>query len=718
MKKCVASVCAAMAILVAWSPLAIGQSPSSQDDQTRLEGQEIVVDAIVLDKQKRPVAGLTASDFVIYEDGKEQKITGFRAVTGDAPTAAPRTDANEIPWTHNTVVVTDGTVQDLHMGDVRKALERYVREIQAPSDYLALFSIASGGLRLLEPSTNDKERLLKAIGDARGGFGTQREAERAAVESARSGLPDDAYSTQVVIGAEEGDRGGAGGGGGIGAASPALPPDLREIQLRLARTAILRADELRSLGTSWTIYDALLALIDAHRVLPGRRSITIFSEGFLQSKQAEPIKQAVLSAASNAGVTLYIVDARGLSVDAERGSTSVNDINRTQNQARLRGSDLGSERTSSLGGGTIFDTVSRDTTTRTDVLSEFAAATGGLFMKNSNDLFSGLRQITTDLHNYYLLYYEPSRTPTNGEYRKIEVRVRDKAELTVRARNGYYALPEEAQGLVRLDEQKLYIKALGASPANRLPVAIHPFAFGTENGGTRISYVLRIPPEGIATKQGDGKLTASYYVLVTARDDAGHVVGSDRVPLTLDLTAEQASQVRAEGLRLEGGFDVGGSEVRQVDAIVSSDGDGRIAREVKAVESLDWSSAPAVSDVVLSKIVVAASAEGEASFKQGDKYILPVADATFATTDVMNVYATIYWPKGMEIEKPVLSIWQGKQRLAMLPLEVQPATGGANGLVFTAIPVKDIPPGDYELRINVRDKSGRASMRGAKFTVR
>ncbi len=32
----------------------------------------VVVDVVVRDKQKRPVAGLTADDFTVFEDGKRQ----------------------------------------------------------------------------------------------------------------------------------------------------------------------------------------------------------------------------------------------------------------------------------------------------------------------------------------------------------------------------------------------------------------------------------------------------------------------------------------------------------------------------------------------------------------------------------------------------------------------------------------------------------------------
>ena len=40
----------------------------------------VVVDVVVRDKQDRPVAGLKADDFTVFEDGKRQEVTSFVAV--------------------------------------------------------------------------------------------------------------------------------------------------------------------------------------------------------------------------------------------------------------------------------------------------------------------------------------------------------------------------------------------------------------------------------------------------------------------------------------------------------------------------------------------------------------------------------------------------------------------------------------------------------------
>jgi VWFA-related protein len=684
-----------------------------QGEQVRLETVEVLVDAVVLDKDKRPVTGLTAADFEVLEDGQPQQITRALAVTGRRG-ADPATASSVA--TYHTIVVTDGTVQDIHLVDVRAALEKYVRTVMTDDNYVTLFTIGSGGLRLLQPTTNDKEALIAAIANAKnGGIGTLREAERAGIDFARGGLPTDTYSTYADPATEEGVS--TGGAGGL-AAGPAQPPDQREIALRVARRALGRAEELHALGTSWTAYDALAALIDAHRVVPGRRSITVFSEGFLQVQQAEPVKEKVLNAAAGAGVTLYVVDARGLAAESERGSASRVDVDRTQNAARMRGSDLTSERTSSIGGG-IFDAIPRETATRTDILAELATKTGGLFMKNSNDLFTGLAEIDRDQQNYYLIFYAPKRPLENGEYRTIDVRVRDRSGIAVRAREGYFAMPSEARGLFRLEDQRLYLRAHRAGAARGLAFDMRAYAFGAPSGATRVSYAIKLPPEATVLREAKEKrFTGSYYGLLIARDAGGRMLATERVPISLDLSAGQAELARKEGLRFEGGFDVAAGEVAHVEAIFSSDERDEVGMAAQAVRGLDWSAGPAASDVVLGRAVVVPGPSDETSFQTGGKYLVPLPRPVFHPDDAMTVLAAVYWPEGREMRTPVLSIWQGKQLLASLEVPLTPAAGGTNGWVFTAIPCKEIPPGEYLMRLVVSDTQGRSSMRQIPFVIR
>ena len=55
----------------------------SEGDVVRVETQLVTVPAVVTDRNGRPMAGLRAENFVVFEDGKEQRVTNF--ATTDTP---------------------------------------------------------------------------------------------------------------------------------------------------------------------------------------------------------------------------------------------------------------------------------------------------------------------------------------------------------------------------------------------------------------------------------------------------------------------------------------------------------------------------------------------------------------------------------------------------------------------------------------------------------
>ena len=70
-----------------------------------------------------------------------------------------------------------------------------------------------------------------------------------------------------------------------------------------------------------------------------------------------------------------------------------------------------------------------------------ANVTGGLaFLPDKlEDLTKVFSQITAELQAQYLLGYYSSNEANDGKFRRITVRVPKRAELRIRARQGYYA---------------------------------------------------------------------------------------------------------------------------------------------------------------------------------------------------------------------------------------------------------------------------------------
>ena len=79
---------------------------------------------------------------------------------------------------------------------------------------------------------------------------------------------------------------------------------------------------------------------------------------------------------------------------------------------------------------------------RLEVLRTLAENTDGLAVLDNNDLDKGMRRISDDLSSYYLLGYYSTNAKLDGRYRTLRVRVKQPG-VDVRARRGYRAATKE-----------------------------------------------------------------------------------------------------------------------------------------------------------------------------------------------------------------------------------------------------------------------------------
>jgi Ca-activated chloride channel family protein len=90
---------------------------------------------------------------------------------------------------------------------------------------------------------------------------------------------------------------------------------------------------------------------------------------------------------------------------------------------------------------TISTNISHIETEGDKVMRYFAQQTGGVafFPFQAKDLNQSFENIANELRHQYDLFYRPEPLKTDGQYHPVEIKIRGRKDLIVRARKGYYA---------------------------------------------------------------------------------------------------------------------------------------------------------------------------------------------------------------------------------------------------------------------------------------
>ena len=408
--------------------------PEEDDDVVRITTNLVQFDAVVTDKQGRHVADLRPEEFEVYVDGRRQEITNFTFVAGEPEagrTTQPvaRNDKSTppppLPPAHlragqvrrTIALVADdlGTsFQDID--GVRRALKKFVDEQMQPGDLVAIMR-TSAGVGALQQFTTDKQLLQRAIErvrwtpQGRAGIGTFAPIEPSPTSTLGS----------MTGGTPGGDH------KGVGAEEDNDDP----------RTSL---EEFREGVFTVGTLGALSFIVRGMRELPGRKSVVVFSGGFQlyrdlnqpnDRRGGDRILESVrrlTDQANRASVVIYTMDARGL--------VAAN-LSAADNYYPAPGSNLVTS---------PFLERGRDILRNQEGLAYLAEQTGGIFIKNTNDLSGGMERILDDQKGFYLIGFRPAEDlfePLKGKTRfnKFEVKLK-RSGLNVRTRAGFYGFVE------------------------------------------------------------------------------------------------------------------------------------------------------------------------------------------------------------------------------------------------------------------------------------
>jgi VWFA-related protein len=473
--------------------------PQAPQPVFRARTDLIQVDVTVLDRDRRPVHGLTAKDFTVFEDGKPQPISAVIEMTASDP------DAPADSWMRTVVPdvkvnnAEDGRVLLLVLDDARtpaRAVPARNGQPAGPNPKDAVKEAAKAIVERLGPAdlasviftlknkheqefTNDRNRLFAAIegfdpvASDRDGFNEARALDT--YQAAAKLLGDIPNRRKAVI--------------LISAAAPAVLP--------------LEVDPTRVMGPSGS---------------PGSRR----SEGQEQDAmklKAEFIKQEALQWALHGNVTFYNINpTRMADLDVESAKL-------------LEPGAADGRPAASFGAPTSGPPPPpRYYDSQTVPRYQLDQVTGGFSIRRAEDFAAGVTQIFRETGSYYLIGYTNPERKDDGKLRRVEVRV-NRPDLVARSRAGYFA-PKKS-------DQTKYVSPMweaisGLLPAKDIAMRINATTFaipGKKEAGVAIAVGLREPvaPDGKPVPEVVDVLTQAF----TTNGDKRGLAQHTRAELTL-----------------------------------------------------------------------------------------------------------------------------------------------------------------------------------------
>jgi VWFA-related protein len=748
-------------------------SPSNAPTETiKVETRVVLVDTVVTDKKGNYVRDLAASDFKVWEDGKEQAVTSFSRENSNPDPAHPAK--------HYLVLFFDNSTMEF--GDQAKARDAAAKFIDAnggPEHLIAVVEFG-GTLRIAQNFTADTDRLKKVVAGIK--FST---------------VSPNAPSPEI--------------------ASTGVPP---------ATTSMLDAPGFAGLEADFGARSVFLALRNLAKGLagtPGRKTLVLLTAGFTMNMELESELNAVIDACNKANVAVYPIDVRGLvapspilipsvhghlSPDSTRlipasftpraplrsgllrlaafsaepamspqhpggggggggvggggGSGgghpggSGGTAGGTGGSAGGSGGKGGSGGSSGGGGkggstgGTTGGTGGRggstgsvpsnltstnppqslipqipDVSATQQFLYQLASGTGGFVIVNTNDLLGGMERIAKDQSEYYLLGYRPPDS-AEGSCHTLKVKV-NRGGTEVRFRSGYCKIPPQDLLAGSTTEKSLESRAAGEMQGNVTASVRTPY-FYTAPNVARVDLAMEMPSRSVRFEKVKGKQHAEVNILGIAYKADGSVAArfSDTVNLDLD-GKKDVEQFHNTPFHYEKQFDIspGTYNLR----LAFNSGNQTFGKLDNPLKVLPYDARKiALSSIALSNSLAKVTDLNAAYDSQllednkplvvGGVQIFPSATNHFKKTDVGAAYVEIYdplltgdKPPQVGLEYIIIDKKTGEQKLHVGVPDTKDLIKAGNPTVPMGLhlPLDTLGPGTYRVDLRAQDSAGNRS---------
>lgn len=664
------------------------KEPGPKDTPTFQVSSQLVVETVVVrDKDGKFVEGLTAKDFTITEDGAPQEIRLFEfqklddlhtAPLDPIPASSRPAILEKLPRSKITPEPQGSTryrdrrlialyfdmtaMQEPDQLRALTAAQKFVRTQMGANDVLAILQFTGGAVRVLQDFTDDRAKLLSILHTIIVGEGEGYEEEPADASTADTG---------AAFGQNDGE----------------FNVFNTDRQLSALQTAA------SMLGT-----------------LNEKKALIYFASGLrLNGSDNHAQLRATLNAAVRAGVSLWPVDARGLVASAPLGDAT-------------RGSPGGAEMYT---GGSAMAVQSNFQRSQ-DTLWTLAADTGGKALLDNNDLAAGIEQARKAMSSYYLLGYYSSNTALDGKFRKIKIALNNGLTASLDYRQGYYAGKQFAKFTTADKERQLEEALMLGDPITELTIALEVDYFQLNRAEYFVPLVVKIPGRELSLARKGGAERTRIDFIGEVKDEYGTTLQNVRDKVDIKLSDATAAELARRPIQYDTGFTLLPGKYK-LKFLARDNETGRIGTYETAflVPNLNKETKRVpISSVVLSSQRVDLKEALYNALKQKDRAetanplvhdgqkLIPSVTRVFQRNRDLFVYLQAYRPEyaGTEPVIAYVTFYRGNVKtFETAPLAV---TGSRSDRLKTtllqfALPLKDIPPGEYNCQVTVLDPASQ-----------
>ncbi|HVR44937.1 MAG TPA: VWA domain-containing protein [Thermoanaerobaculia bacterium] len=674
-ERMMALVVASILFLAPAAPHAQTPEVAESVDVTLVE-----IPVTVVDRNGKPVRGLTAENFQVLDEGKRQPITHFEVVDvarvsagdEDVPAAARR----------NFVILFDlANATPSSFLRARDAAREFVRTQLRLLDSAAVASFrVESGIQLHTSFTSDENLLAAAIATL-GNPRLYQIHDPLLLSASMRGEAPGSTTTEVD-------------------AASIATEELAELnRLHQQGNDDYHRGRIRS---QLRTFGGFARLLDSVR---GRKHVILLSEGFDPSLVRG---RGLGETMADRGDAEASISGQIWSIDSDQrfGSTEASREVDAMAQAFKR-SDVVLHAVDIRGLRSDVDAREGYRRASSDGLFLISRPTGGELFRNANDLGASLANLLRQQDLIYVIGFQPRSSGSPGKYHDLDVRVSGVSGARVIHRDGYYEPAEELSPL----ERTLITADLLVHAPDRSELTLMSFAapFLMEGERAVVPVIVEIPGGPLMAGAGP---SVTVDLFVYAFDESNTVRDFLHQKVALDLT-KVAPQLRESGLKFFGSLrlEPGDYSVR---TLVQAEETGRRGYHVSEVTVPVAGTSLVLPPLVWEEegrwIMVKArprsASEVDYPFQLANQSFIPAARPQLVAGEPVEVAVFTYGieAKGMGLTA-VVEDAEGATRPAQVSLTgmAPPDASGATKLLLRFTPAA-LAPGEYELRISVAQK--------------